>query len=91
MIRKILCVGLVFLLGVLLLTTTVAAQTSTGFDLSWSALAGGGRETASASIALHSTLGQWVAGPTDSDSYAVNNGYWQRWQDQTICLPIILR
>lgn len=91
MIRKIVFVVLVLLLGILLLTTTVAAQTSTGFDLSWSALAGGGGETASATFALHSTLGQWAAGPTDSDSYAVNNGYWQRWQDQTICLPIVLR
>jgi len=81
-------------LPALLLAGTAGAQTSTSFNLSWYALAGGGARAASTSYALHGTLGQWAALPAvaaDDTSYAINSGYWQRWQDLRLYLPLVVK
>ena len=66
------------LLLVLMLGTTVLAQTSTGFNLEWHVIGSGGGESASANYHINGTIGQGVAGPPGSQSanYTINSGYW---------------
>jgi len=89
--RPALLVGLACLLIALLLARAATAQTSTGYDLAWHVLAGGGTRATSAGFAWDATLGQWAAGPADDTNCAVNSGYWQRWLGQQLYLPLVLR
>lgn len=59
-----------------LLVGSVAAQTSTTYDLSWHVIAGGGETMTSATFTVHATAGQGIIGPTGSSTYQVGAGYW---------------
>ncbi len=89
--KRALLVGLAVLLAALLLAGAVSAQTSASYSLAWYVLAGGGTRAASTHYALHGTLGQWAAGPANATSYAMNSGYWQRWPDLRLYLPLVLK
>ena len=52
------------------------AQSSASFDLSWNVLGGGGGESESASFAAGSTIGQPLAGSSESASFQLDAGFW---------------
>jgi hypothetical protein len=83
--------GVVVLLAALLIASIASAQNSASFDLSWHVLAGGGGRVASLSYALNGTVGQALVGSSDSTSYQLLSGYWQKWPDYAILLPLILK
>lgn len=60
----------------LLLIGIAAAQVSTNFDLSWSALTGGGDTRVSTNNTLHDSFGQWLAGASESDHALVQVTFW---------------
>ena len=58
-------------------TVSIAfAQSSASFDLSWNVLGGGGGESESASFAAGSTIGQPLAGSSESASFQLDAGFW---------------
>lgn len=65
----------VFLLA-LVVAGAVLAQVSTGFDLSWHVLSGGGGSRSSAGYQIDDTLGQWSAGLSSSANYQLATGFW---------------
>jgi len=89
--KRWMLVGMAGVLVVLLVVSIASAQSSPSYSLAWYALAGGGGRVASASYAMHSTVGQAVVGLSGSTSYRVLSGYWQNWPDYRIFLPLILR
>ncbi len=72
--RHKLLIPLLGLSGVLLAAGIVLAQTSSNFDLWWSALTGGGGARQSASFMVQDVLGQWVAGSAQSANFQVQAG-----------------
>lgn len=86
-----LLIGVAGLLVVLLLAGVALAQSSTGFDLSWHVLSGGGGPAESTHYAMNGTVGQAAVGFSDSASYGMQSGYWQNWLDRRIYLPLIVR
>ena len=89
--RRILLIGLTGALVILLLVGSVWAQASASFDFSWYVMAGGGGRAESGSYAANSTLGQAAVGPSNNSTYGMYTGYWQRWLDQFIFLPLIMK
>jgi hypothetical protein len=93
-IRVVFAILLIALLGSLALAVVGQAQTSTNYDLSWRVIGAGGRGMGSASYALGGTLGQPLAGRTQSDSHLLSQGYWypvSLVQSHRVHLPIIVR
>jgi hypothetical protein len=78
---------------VLVLGTTVLAQSSASFDLSRHVIGGGGGESGSASYRVNGTIGQSIAGPSTSGSasFTVSSGYWSGDTRTSLYLPVILR
>jgi hypothetical protein len=78
------------LLVVLVVVSSVGAQTSAGFDLSWYVMAGGGSRADSAAYAMNGTLGQGLVGIADSTGLRMQSGYWyvSRYR---VYLPLVLR
>lgn len=68
---------LLFLL-VLVMGTTVLAQTSADFNLEWHVIGSGGGQSSSADYQVKGTVGQGLASPptSGSASYRVSSGYW---------------
>lgn len=92
---KSILLGLLLLL-VLVMATTVLAQSSASFDLSWHVTGSGGQESGSASYQLQGTLGQGTASPptSGSASFMVSSGYWFANIGSTgtiLYLPLILK
>jgi hypothetical protein len=67
----------VFLL-ILVVAGAVLAQVSTGFDLGWHVLSGGGGSRSSAGYQIDDTLGQWADGPSSSSHYQLASGFWHK-------------
>jgi hypothetical protein len=72
------------------------AQTSTGFNLEWHVIGGGGAESSSADYRVHGTIGQSVTSPPTASSaeFVVSSGYWPGGTPPagtTIYLPAILK
>ncbi|HEX9926697.1 MAG TPA: hypothetical protein VGD99_28885 [Anaerolineae bacterium] len=69
--------ALLFVL-VLMLGTTVLAQTSAGFNLEWHVIGSGGGESSSAGYQVKGTIGQSIASQPASGSanFTVSSGYW---------------
>lgn len=67
---------LLLLLLVLLLTGPVLAQVSPSFDLGWHLLSGGGGLRSSSQFQIEDALGQWANGPSQSDHYQIDPGFW---------------
>ena len=63
---------IVALLGGLLTAGVAYAQSSASFDLSWNVLGGGGGESESVSFAAGSTIGQPLAGSSESASFQLD-------------------
>lgn len=61
----------------LALTSVVWAMSLTNYAMNWDVISGGGRPVASTNYSLDGTLGQAIAGDSQSANYGVNGGYWQ--------------
>jgi hypothetical protein len=91
MSKRWMSTGAIVLLAALLVVSIASAQNSASFDLSWHVLAGGGGRVASTSYAMNGTVGQAMVGLSESTSYRLSSGYWQKGQDYAILLPLILK
>ena len=71
----------------------VSARISTGYDLSWWTVDGGGSKVSDDGYALMGTIGQPDAGPVLSkDSYTLIGGFWPGALTQyRIYLPVVLK
>jgi hypothetical protein len=69
---------LIVALATLATAGVALAQASAAFDLTWSAIAGGGGRSSSAHYTLNGTVGQSMTGPpvASSASYRVMAGFW---------------
>lgn len=47
-----------------------------GYDLTWSAVAGGGGTSAAGTLVLSATIGQWSAGAMSGDAFTLVGGFW---------------
>lgn len=76
---------IIFIL-ILALITPVLAQVSTHFDLGWHIMSGGGGSRGSEHYQVEDVLGQWADGPSASDEFMIQPGFWpgggegERWQ-----------
>jgi hypothetical protein len=64
------------LLASLLLAGVTLAQVSSGFDLRWSALTGGGGQRQSTTALVQDSQGQWAVGQAVGASYRLESGFW---------------
>jgi hypothetical protein len=82
-------------LSCILLTGKVLAMDSTNYRLDWfTPLTGGGGAADSTNYAISFTVGQTVAGASDSTGYESCLGYWCEGggvTDYNIFLPLVLR
>jgi hypothetical protein len=62
--------------ALLVVATSVLAQTSTSFDQSWHVMAGAGAPSSSENFAVNGSLTQFAIGTSDSSSYRAESGYW---------------
>ena len=68
------------------------AQTGGGYDLVWSAIAGGSGTASGGTYQLGGTVGQPAAGSLSGGGYALNGGFWGGVDTlQHVYLPIVLR
>ncbi len=71
--------SIVLLIPIVLLIITVsiaAAQSSSGYDLTWSTIDGGGGESVGSDYSLGGTIGQPDAGMLSGGGYTLNGGLW---------------
>lgn len=68
-------VFVISLLTLLALTWTALAQTGDGYDLSWSTVDGGGRESSGGNYTLMSAAGQPDAGVLSGGDYTLQGGF----------------
>jgi hypothetical protein len=73
----------------------VLAQTSTGFNLEWHVIGGGGNVSSSADYRVQGTIGQSVTSPPTASSagFVVSSGYWPGGTPAgtTVYLPAVLK
>ena len=62
--------------ALLVVATSVLAQTSTSFDNSWHVMAGAGAPSSSENFAVNGTLSQLAIGVSQGSSYRAEGGYW---------------
>ncbi|MBN1641170.1 MAG: hypothetical protein JXA09_08035 [Anaerolineae bacterium] len=84
-----LSLGLACLLGGLVFTGIVLAQVSSNYDLSWHLLSGGGGSRGSTNYQIDDALGQWVAGSSQSASYAIGSGFWAASLESPCTVPLL--
>ena len=81
-------------LALLLITTTVFAQTGSGYDLTWSTIDGGGGTSSGGTYLLDGTIGQFDAGVMSGGAYTLSGGFWGSLNVTAqieVFLPLILR
>lgn len=83
---------LVLLMGV---ASAASAQTSDGYELTWSTLDNGGGMSEGGDYSLVGTIGQADAGSLSGGEYMLNSGFWSGVNFVTanyrVFLPVILR
>ncbi len=84
-------IAIIGVLVALLIVNIAGAQSSANYSLSWYVLAGGGGRTASTHYAMNGTVGQSAVGLSDDTQYGTASGYWQKWPDYAVFLPLILK
>lgn len=68
--------ALLLLAGVALAKGSTSAPLSTGYDLLWHVIGGGGRHSQATPYALDGTIGQAVVETVSSDGYTLCSGFW---------------
>jgi hypothetical protein len=77
-----------------LIVSIAVAQSSVGYDLTWSTINGGGGSSSGSGYALDGTLGQFDAGALSGGGYTVSGGFWygpSATAHFEIYLPVVLR
>jgi hypothetical protein len=74
--RGALILPFLLMAALLVVATSVIAQTSTNYDQSWHVMAGAGAPSSSANFAVNGSLTQFAVGMSESDSYRAESGYW---------------
>jgi len=62
--------------ALMVVVTSVLAQTSASFDQSWHVMAGAGAPASSENFAVNGTLTQLAIGVSQGGSYRAEGGYW---------------
>ena len=69
-----------------------AAPRTTGYEISWYTIDGGGAQNLTGgSYSFSGTIGQYDAGSQSGGSYTLNGGYWVDLFGYRLNLPLILR
>ena len=69
-----------------------AAPRTTGYEISWYTIDGGGAQNLSGgSYTLSGTIGQFDAGSQSGGSYTLSGGFWVELFGYRLNLPLILR
>ena len=69
-----------------------AAPRTTGYEISWYTIDGGGAQNLTGgTYSLSGTIGQYDAGSQSGGSYTLNGGYWVDLFGYRLNLPLILR
>jgi hypothetical protein len=69
-----------------------SAPRTTGYEISWYTIDGGGAQNLSGgSYTLSGAIGQYDAGSQSGGSYVLNGGYWVELFGYRLNLPLILR
>lgn len=89
--RHFVAASLLVVMLALLFAGAVAAQTGSGFDLSWNVLAAGGGKMTGSGFTLSGTLGQTAVGPTAAGDFQANLGFWFRNLIFKLFLPLVLK
>ncbi len=74
--RKRIQILILALLALLLLGSAGAAYASSPQELSWWVIGGGGAPSSGGTVSLDGTLGQPVAGPSNTVDNDLHAGYW---------------
>ncbi len=76
----------------LLIVSMAAAQSSGGYDLSWSTIADGGETSGGGGYSLGGTIGQADSGSMSSGGYTLVGGFWGGAERlYYVYLPLVLR
>ncbi len=87
--RAILVVTIV---ATLLSVSIVAAQSGSGYDLTWNTINGGGGSSSGGGYLLVGTIGQPAAGTLIGGGYTLNGGFWlSAVTSYTVFLPLVLK
>jgi len=62
--------------ALMVVATSVLAQTSNSFDQSWHVMAGAGAPSSSESFAVNGSMTQFAIDLSESDNYRAESGYW---------------
>lgn len=73
------------------LVSAALAQSSTNYDLIWHVIGSGGSGMGSTTYAVEGTIGQALAGRTESTHYTLAVGYWYPSAQYTVYLPLVFR
>ena len=85
---------LVVLIGLsLVVTSTVLAQSGSGYDLTWNTIAGGGDTSTGGGYTLMGTIGQSDAGLLmNSEGYSLAGGFWIGGASQYhVYVPLVIK
>ena len=77
-----------------LIVSIAAAQSGSGYDLTWNTIDGGGGSSSGGSYTLDGTLGQFEAGALSGSGYTLSGGFWYGAPAAAhfeIYLPVVLR
>ena len=93
--RRLLFILIAALAVALLVASIAVAQSGSSYDLSWSAIAGGGGRSSGSGHTLDGTLGQFDAGMLSGGGYTLSGGFWTELTPLTssfsVYLPLILK
>jgi hypothetical protein len=90
-IAIILILGLLLFLIIALLSGTVLGQVTPDSAISWFVIASGGSSSIGGNVNLESTLGQSIAGSSESGNVFLGEGYWYAPTAVELYLPIVIR
>jgi hypothetical protein len=84
------------LLGLLFITSQVAAQTGGQYDLTWNTIDGGGGQISGGLYTLDGTIGQPDAGQIGGGAYTLGGGFWgggvtNGVLDKKVYLPVVIK
>jgi len=77
-----------------LIVSIAAAQSGSGYDLTWNTIDGGGGSSSGGGYTLDGTIGQSDAGALSGGGYTVSGGFWygpSATAHFEIYLPVVMR
>ena len=93
--QRLFFISIAALTAALLVVSIAVAQSGSGYDLSWSAIAGGGGSSRGGGHSLDGILGQFDTGMLSGGGYTLSGGFWTELTPLTssfsVYLPLILK